>query len=463
MNRSIFGYPICLFVVVLISFPALPSAAEIPCPPDAPTEKPFYQAALKFYLHTSVDLYKSSSTTKPVADDQVVHFMTGAEENLLGLQHAPSLEMLERQGRKLVVQGGSDDPLVVYFLGMAIFRRNQPKEAEPFLCQAADAIMPNRYPANWRARAAGDAFMVLKVNGKKKRMLKYRDLLATAVADIFKEHVFGSDRALLMRNLDVLTDDMPAGVIQKIVAAAQAVPDADPAAIDYLQGQEHIQAAWQDRGGDWADKVTARGWQGFAGELAQARTALVQAWTLDPKIPEVATAMIHVAMGESNAAEMRTWFDRAAAARFDDSDAYEAYIWGIYPRWLGDRATLMAFADECAATGRFDTDVPLHYVDILAIVRTECDGNRMDALTTPDIYDKAHNILEKTLGPDGAQSNSRLYRSAEVAYAVAAKRWKDAHQAMDQLGGGKLDANATGSFGLTPQRVQAALDAHPGE
>ena len=171
--------------------------------------------------------------------------------------------------------------------------------------------------------------------------------------------------------------------------------------------------------------------------------------------------MIHVTMGEGNAKEMRAWFDRAVAARFDDSDAYSAYIWGIYPRWLGDRATLMAFADECAATGRFDTQVPLHYFEILTIVRTECDNNKMVSLTTPDLYEKAHDILEKTLAPEGALSNDRGYRSAEVAYAIAAKRWNDAHQAMDELEGQKLDATATANFGLTPQRIQAALDAHP--
>ncbi len=439
-----------------------PATAEIPCPPDAPTEAKFYKSALAFYLKTSVDVYKSSATTQPVDDHEVVRFMTGIEQNLVALAQAPTMESLVNQGHRLVKRG-CNDPLVLYFLGLALNRTNHPNQAEPFLCQAADSILLDKYPANWRARAAEDAFMVLKADGKGGRAPKYRDQLVAAVAEIFKEHVFGDDRALLMRNLYVLTDDLPSLALHKIVTAAKSVPDADPVAVLYLEGQWHIQAAWQDRGGDWADKVTAKGWNGFADELAKARTALVQAWTLDPRIAEPATAMIHVSMGESNPDEMRTWFNRAVAARFDDTDAYEAYIWGIYPRWLGDRSTLMSFADECAATARYDTQVPLDYFKILIVVRQECDDNRNKALVIPDIYTKAHDILEKTLAPDGAQPNNRQLRSAEVAYAVAAKQWKDARQAIDMLKGAKLDAGATKEWGLTPEKIEAAIQEHPGD
>jgi Domain of unknown function (DUF4034) len=453
---------ICVTAIAL-AMSAIRGGAEIKCPPDAVTENQFYQEAMKVYLTTSVDVYKASAAaTQPAMDNDVVGFMTRAQRNMLDRPGAPSLEALVKEGRKLD-QRGCKDPLVLYFLGMALKRTNHNKEAEPFLCQAADSMASAHYPANWQARAAEDAFTVLKANGKKNRFPAYRDKLIAAVADIFKDHVFAGNRGLLVRNLYVLLDDLPSPLLQKILTAAKAVPDADPAALLYIEGEWQIQAAWQDRGDDWASKVTAKGWQGFADHLAKARIALVQAWDLDPKITETATAMIHVSMGESNPEEMRTWFDRAVAMRFDDADAYDSYIYGIYPRWLGNREALMGFADECAATERYDTQVPLKYFLILLVVRTECDGGKMDALVLPNIYDKAHGILEKTLGPGGALPNNRQYRSAEAAYAVLAHQWPDASHAIEALNGRKLDAETTKDMGLTPDQIEAALKQHPGD
>ena len=460
LDRIIFPLSSALIAATAFFLAIAPASAEIACPADAPTESQFYDAALKFYLKTSVDVYKSAATTQPVEDQDIVRFMTGIEQNLVAKPQAPAMESLVNQGHRLI-KHGCKDPLVLYFLGVALNRTNHPNAAETDLCQAADAITPDKYPANWRARAAADAFSILKANGKNGRAPKYRDQLATAVADIFKQHVFGDDRALLMRTLYVLTDDLPSLAMHKIVTAVKSIPDADPVAVLYLEGQWHIQAAWQDRGSDWADKVTAKGWAGFGDELAKARTALVQANTLDPRIAEPATAMIHVCMGESNADEMRTWFDRAVAARFDDTDAYNAYTWGIYPRWLGDRDKLMSFADECAATARYDTQVPLDYYKILIAVRQECDGGHSKALVTPDIYAKAHNILEKTLATDGACPNDRILRSSEIAYEIAAKQWNDAHETVDLLKGATMDAGATKAWGLTPEKIEAALREHP--
>ena len=52
---------------------------------------------------------------------------------------------------------------------------------------------------------------------------------------------------------------------------------------------------------------------------------------------------------------MRLWFDRAVAARFDYREAYMKYMYGLYPRWHGDRQALYDFAIECSENGRLDS------------------------------------------------------------------------------------------------------------
>ena len=64
-----------------------------------------------------------------------------------------------------------------------------------------------------------------------------------------------------------------------------------------LDGERHITAAWQARGGGYANTVTEKGWQGFGENLAEARKVLPQAWKLQPDFPMAPCLMMKVSSG----------------------------------------------------------------------------------------------------------------------------------------------------------------------
>ncbi|MGH9594575.1 MAG: hypothetical protein ACRD5L_15900, partial [Bryobacteraceae bacterium] len=140
-----------------------------------------------------------------------------------------------------------------------------------------------------------------------------------------------------------------------------------------LDGAKEINAAWQARGGGYANTVTREGWQGFSEHLAKARDDLTLAWNTRPDFPLAPCRMMTVALGDSGAEEMRTWFDRTISAQADYPEAWSEMRWGLRPRWHGSEAALLALGRTAINTGRFDTDVPRKFFDCVADVESEMD------------------------------------------------------------------------------------------
>jgi hypothetical protein len=93
-----------------------------------------------------------------------------------------------------------------------------------------------------------------------------------------------------------------------------------------------------------------------------ARTALAEAWKLNRSCPLAASRMISI--GASSSAEgvtNRAWFDRATVAQCDYPPAYLNMI-AAY-RNEGEE-TLLAFGKACAATKRYDLEIPVNFTRI---------------------------------------------------------------------------------------------------
>jgi hypothetical protein len=146
---------------------------------------------------------------------------------------------------------------------------------------------------------------------------------------------------------------------QEIVKSFEGAPNIDRWLKDYVEGVEFVSEAWSERGAGWTGSISAKSWRGFYDDLAFARVHLAASWKENPHEPAAAAEMITVCMGESEQTDtMRSWFDRSVAADFDYMPAYTQYLWGLRPRWLGSYAEMNAFGEECAATLRYDTQVP---------------------------------------------------------------------------------------------------------
>lgn len=206
--------------------------------------------------------------------------------------------------------------------------------------------------------------------------------------------------------------------------------------LELLRGRYHISLAWKVRGSGFANTVTETGWKGFGEHLQIARQHLEESWKLAPQYPFAATAMITVSMGSSPdaATEMRKWLDRSIAAQTDYWPAYEAYLWGIRPRWHGSHEEMLAFADECLATGRFDTNVPIYY---LSTVRKISADEGLVIYRRPDAYEGMNEAMNGYLdakpSPSPAEENYRRTTLAVLAYRAG--RFDDLREQWTHLKG----------------------------
>lgn len=186
-----------------------------------------------------------------------------------------------------------------------------------------------------------------------------------------------------------------------------------------LRGNLHVRKGWLARGGGWSSTVTQAGWEGFFTELRAARDLFTKAWKLKPEVPYAAAEMITVAatVEDGSAGNMREWFDRAVAARFDYFPAYGSLTWFLRPRWGGSVGKMAAFALACTDTGRFDTEVPRRSLRILRDVIEEIGGQWQqlyhDPLISEAIVAMGEGYLAKASTPEARRAEQcRLIATA---------------------------------------------------
>jgi tetratricopeptide (TPR) repeat protein len=140
-----------------------------------------------------------------------------------------------------------------------------------------------------------------------------------------------------------------------------------------LLGEHLERVAWSARGNGLASTVSEDGWKKFYELLHRATLHYTRAWQIRPEYPEAAAALVFVShAGRGNDVwSPRNWLQQAVRAQCDYSAAYENYLRVLQPRWGGSYEEMLAFARECAATGRWDTVIPFFTFAVLREVRTE--------------------------------------------------------------------------------------------
>ncbi|MFN7138935.1 MAG: hypothetical protein ACK4UN_06330, partial [Limisphaerales bacterium] len=143
-----------------------------------------------------------------------------------------------------------------------------------------------------------------------------------------------------------------------------------------LEGELQVQAAWKARGGGYANTVTQEKWEQFYEKLALARKAFTQAWKLHPERPLAPARMVYVALSDSGEQEMLTWFQRTLDAQIDFDQAWSDMRWGLRPRWHGNLKKMLALGISAIESGRFDTDVPRKFFDVVKDIEAEMELKR---------------------------------------------------------------------------------------
>jgi hypothetical protein len=322
-----------------------------------------------------VDAYRRVGRRNPRWDTRAESLLREGHE-LVGSENrglSPNLDLLARS--RELVQAGCDDPAVLYLAARAmVLADHNSREASETLERAVAGMHAVAYP---RALARLVASGLRYDFERRKEGTGKRDALAPVELRWFMESVtdgsYGPDDDVVL--VQDLTSNNGSWFFARnraaVVSALERAAWVDPWVRLLFRGEQRLDDAWESRGSQFASEVTPEGWQGMSESLRGAREAFTESWGLRPDRPEAATGMIHVALAGGGGDTPRTWFDRAVAARFDYLPAYDSLKNSLRRRWGAPPGALLAFARECAATRRFDTDVP--YMAFEAVEQLESD------------------------------------------------------------------------------------------
>jgi hypothetical protein len=370
------------------------TSAEIPARPDVPTSKIFKEQHSRHLECTLLEPYRvKRDEQKKVAndDDPADKFMRLYIS--LAEKQWPELEPLENQA-KLAVDAGATDPMFSYCYGRILEHHGKLEESVKYLHAGLDGLETQGYDDSFSASAARHLRLVLLAL---KRNEEANPLAEREIAYLTKTVADGpylpEEQRQLYDHVAKTIDQYPIEAVQPIVEAINQ--HLYPWVYEMASGQLETRRAWQARGGGWAANVTEEGWKGFEQHMVAARDHLTEAWTLNPEWPEPASKMIGVVMAGHGAPDdsERLWFDRAVAAEFDYLPAYQAMLWSLMPRWGGSHQELYALGRECLDTRRFDTSVPLVYMQAFNHIVTDI-GSTYDYYKTPGVYEYLQTLAD---------------------------------------------------------------------
>ncbi len=362
----------------------------------------------------------------------------------------------DRLGRaRTLVATGCDDPVVLYLAGLTLsFDDRDSRQASELFERAYVGIPQSGYS---RGTARFVATGLRRDLERRNEGMGRRHALDPVELRLFLEALrdgsYAPDDDLVLVTHLISGGGASLFVRNRaaIVGAVEQTPWVDPWARLFLSGGRRVDDAWDARGHEFADKVKPEGWKGFSESLALARTDLEASWRARPDRPEAAVSMVEVTMagGAAPGETPRLWFDRAVAARLDWMGAYNNLITSLRSRWGGEEGELLAFARECAATRRFDTEVPFQAVNAIEWLESdtwfEAKGEAEWPLhpyqrarspyATDDVYTLVEAVLERYRREPARQLEWRRFASLQAAIAYKAGKYERARELLHQLGG----------------------------
>lgn len=344
------------FLLPLFACLLLTAAETVPPPLPSPAEAMARQASAlaeqhkRFFDWALVDAFRRAGGQQAWRAD-AERFLSDLARHLATGQADEQMDALIAAGRR-VLSAGCDDPLVRLRVGMLL---GGTAEGARLVTASIEGLRahPGVYPA------------LHLVSALRRQVDPQRRTLAAAVSRELPEVIATACREALAAScpravaIDRLVDWVEPvfqdGGLGKDDTAraltALEAPGGDRVLAGVLRGQAAIRAAWEARGGGWANSVTKEGWAGFRAGLAEARRSLTAAWQELPASAVAASQMITVAMGD-DADSPGVWFERALAADPGCLDAWQRIASATLPRWGGSTGQLMVLAKRAVAGAR---------------------------------------------------------------------------------------------------------------
>jgi hypothetical protein len=173
--------------------------------------------------------------------------------------------------------------------------------------------------------------------------------------------------------------------------------------------------------------------------------------------------MIYVAMGESRPEQMRVWFDRAVAAQIDYPKAWDNMRWALRPRWHGSLEAMIALGKSAVDTGRFDTDVPRKFFDVVSDLESEMElppGQHLYGQA--DLWPELSRMYEGYIAEPSLREMQPGWRSTYSAVAYLAGKYDVARAQLEAIQWEPWPSNLSGwgtDLSLMPLEVAARTGA----
>ncbi|MBI2477835.1 MAG: DUF4034 domain-containing protein [Planctomycetia bacterium] len=421
-----------------------PSPAPIPTAPDHPVTAGLNRR-MHAYLMKDLERYDAhnSGQSKPTVAGR--EFLAALFASITRLPDALSNDELRKLGDAAVAAGSKDLSVRAHHLFLRLIAGDlaaydQLNELLPKL-EASERVshFTRARAAHWLADKAGE------VNQSPRPAMRsaLRIFAAWLATDAVNKDVspfvwtYYVDFVGMCDKLKSLDDQ------KRLLDECLKIPQVDPWFKHMAAGQYYLHLAWHYRGSGTVQFVTPDGWQKFGQYLPIAGKHLTHAWRLRPDLPHAAAIMVTIATaGGDPETSAREWFDRAVYAVMDWDQAYRTYVDSLLPRCGGSHRALIAFGKECAASQRYDTQVPYTLFSIIQTIEHGADGDAK-IFENPQAYAVLAPMLEGYR--DSPKSSERWKKWATVNYALISARtghFEDARRVLDSIDAETLKENA---------------------
>lgn len=447
-----------------------PMLDDLPAIPEFGTEAARkLDGALLRLWQRDTETYQRLTKDPPQIRSQAVRFMRLVQATMLPTRRVMKRGALSELGEAIVGKG-SQDVLLRSYLGWAYMVDQDYERAASLIASALKEWDDSGYPTEMqRVPLTGFTRMLRELASHPGELLRSQlnltDRLARYFNSRFEDGTITEDleRAVYFEITEIC------GNVAMLGPVASRLPDLHQLRLEksspwlrcMINAMLAKRWAWGARGHGFAYQVSPEEWERFYEYSSKAVKEWQKAIELRPDNPEAYTEMIETSMATGQYGTPREWFKKAVAAQFDWIPAYHAYLVALYPRWGGSLSEMLQFGRECAATRRFDTNVPYFFLIALHKIDFEM-GFTHEIWRVPGVFEQAIEVLEALeKGPahngDLAVEPSRAYlATTRLMVAARAHRFDEFRQIYKSLDG-KPDEIAMQPWHTQPPLILSEL------
>lgn len=354
----------------IADFLAKQQMPQIQGKPKARLQRDFEERWLKWFERTVTEPFATRLKSDAAVREQALNL---ARKGIMQIRKSPQRDPAFTAATMVteceaLLKAGVNDPLVHWLHGMAIYDSAQDFPGyEAAYKKAARHPKFKEMPSAQRLLTMADFERIASESRRSTTAApRGEDIIETAWLSI-QEGVYQPDEdEILDENLWPVFRSSVLPKNETLVQEICGTPALSEWATQMLTGRYHERKAWLARGHAFADKVKPEGWLGFEESRVKAVGSFMKAWKLRPESPIAVRELLGISLTGGNTGEKPlVWLDRVLDAQFDHLSSFRSLMNGLLPRWGGSHQQMLAFGLSCAATKRFDTEVPYFFFQVL--------------------------------------------------------------------------------------------------